>query len=154
MQDRNILVVPLAPGAPSTDLQPYFSTKEPTSLSIPVVFLYPQYSQSDIISSFDEDTTFGQHLSVMFPPDGTRPNWDVNGDYTVPSISLYVQTKRKRLLKVGKKTTLRLLCRNAASKPGEELDGLEMVDGHLSIIVLPRGQVEEEWIEDFKRQRD
>lgn len=90
---------------------------------------------------------------MMFPPEGARPAWDVAGDYTVPNLNIYAQTKRKRLLKIGKKMTLLDLCLNAAAKPGEEPDGLEMVDGHLSVIVLPKGTVEKEWIEDFKHQR-
>jgi len=49
--------------------------------------------------------------------------------------------------------TLADLCQSAAAKLGDEVDGLEMVDGHLSIIVLLKGDVEKRWIDDFKRER-
>jgi hypothetical protein len=146
-------VVPSAPGAPSLDLYPVLSDEQPPTLSVPIIFLYPQYSQSDIISSFNEDTMFTQHLEVMFPPAGARPGWDIMGQYTLENLVVYAQTKAKRLLKIGKKMTLADLFKHAAAKPGEKEDGLEMVDGHLSVVVLPKGSVEKEWIEEFKRQR-
>jgi Cns1/TTC4 Wheel domain len=134
-------------------MQPVLTADDPPNLSIPVIFLYPQYSQSDIISSFHEHSVFTEHLDVMFPPGGARPSWDLTGDYLVHNLVLYAQTKRKRLLKIGKKMTLASLCQSAAAKPSDEVDGLEMVDGHLSIIVLLKGDVETRWIDDFKRVR-
>ncbi|CCA67784.1 related to CNS1-cyclophilin seven suppressor [Serendipita indica DSM 11827] len=152
-QARSILVLPLAPGQPSLEHHPTLSNDDPPRLSVPMLFLYPQYSQSDIISSFHEDTRFTDHLEVMFPPEGTRPGWDLQGDYVLSNLVLYASTKRKRLLKIGKKTTLADLCNNAAAKTGEPVDGLEMVDGHLSVVVLPKGTVEKDWIDKFKIQR-
>lgn len=150
---RNIIIVSSPGGDTSSDMRPVLSADDPPNLTLPVIFLYPQYSQSDIISAFDEHSVFTEHLDVMFPPAGARPGWDVTGEYIVPSLSLYAQTKRKRLLKIGKKMTLADLCQSAAAKPGEEADGLEMVDGHLSIIVLLKGDVEKRWIDEFKRER-
>lgn len=153
LRARSILVLPLAPGQPSLEHHPTLSNDDPPRLSVPMLFLYPQYSQSDIISSFHEDTRFTDHLEVMFPPEGTRPGWDLQGDYVLSNLVLYASTKRKRLLKIGKKTTLADLCNNAAAKTGEPVDGLEMVDGHLSVVVLPKGTVEKDWIDKFKIQR-
>lgn len=34
----------------------------------PVLFLYPQYQQSDFIASFNDSHTFSAHLDEMFPP--------------------------------------------------------------------------------------
>jgi small subunit ribosomal protein S7e len=89
----------------------------------------------------------------MFPPGGTRPHWDLTGAYVVQNLVLYAQTKRKRLLKIGKKMTLASLCQSAAAKPGDDVDGLEMMDGHLSIIVLLKGDIEKHWVDNFKRER-
>jgi small subunit ribosomal protein S7e len=33
-------------------------------------------------------------------------------------------------------------------------DGIVLKDGLLSFIVLPKGEEEKKWIEEFKRQRD
>ena len=151
-QLRNIFAVQSPPGAPSVDIRPVLTPDDPPILSIPVIFLYPQYSQSDIISSFNEHSVFTEHLDVMFPPGGARPSWDLTGEYLVHDLVLYAQTKRKRLLKIGKKMTLASLCKSAGGKPEEE-DGLEMMDGHISIIVLLKGDIEKRWIDEFKHQR-
>ncbi|KAG8807622.1 hypothetical protein FRC17_004379 [Serendipita sp. 399] len=154
LKERNIIAVPNTIDDIPGDQQPYLSKDEPPSLHLPVLFLYPQYLQSDVISSFEEHTRFTDHLDLMFPPNGATPGWDAKGEYNVSNLALYASTKRKRLLKIGKRTTLAELCRNAAAKPGEEVDGLELVGGHLSIVVLPKGEVEQKWIDDFKKQRE
>ena len=123
-------------------------------LSVPVLFLYPQYAQSDVISAYYEHDPFTEHLRVMFPPEGARPNWDATGAYTTGNLSVYLQTRRKRLLKVGKKMTLADVFGRAAAKEGEETDGLELKEGCLHCVVLPRGTVEDDWVAEFKRSRD
>ncbi|XP_058408492.1 tetratricopeptide repeat protein 4 isoform X2 [Diceros bicornis minor] len=47
-------------------------------LSWPVLFLYPEYAQSDFISAFHEDSRFIDHLMVMF---GETPCWDLEQKY-------------------------------------------------------------------------
>lgn len=69
---------------------------------------------------------------------------------------VYVETKAKRLLKVGKELTLREVVRKACREPkdGVPRDGMILKDGLLSFVVLPKGSAEKGWIDDFKRQRD
>jgi small subunit ribosomal protein S7e len=89
----------------------------------------------------------------MFPPQAPRPEWDKRGEYVDGQLVVYAMTRRKRLLKVGKKMTLIDVCKAAKGKEGEPRDGLEVKDGCLTFVVLPKGDVEKKWIEDFKKSR-
>ena len=124
------------------------------TLIFPVFFLYPQYATSDIISQFVEDAPFAAHLAVMFPPQTHSPEWDVKREYISGELVVYATTHRKRLLKVGKKMTLRDVFFASKAKEGDPLDGLELKDGCLTFVVLPKGDVEKKWVEECKRQRD
>jgi tetratricopeptide (TPR) repeat protein len=130
-----------------------------TPLIFPVFFLYPVHFQSDLISHFHEDTTIASHLDVMFPAEmqGSLP-WDTKGEYVSSNLNVYATTKRKRLLKLGKKITLREIldkgARDADKDKGIERDGIVMMDGFISIVVLPKGEGEQKWIEHFKAERD
>ena len=66
---------------------------------------------------------------------------------------IYAMTHRRRLLKVGKNMTLLDVFKAARRKEGEPADGLELKDGCLTFVVLPKGAVEQEWIDDFKKNR-
>lgn len=134
--------------------------------------LYGEYAVSDLISDFNEETTFGENLDMMFPPKaGTpeaysddappRPEWDRKGAYTTDKVVVYAPTAHGRLLKVGRSLSLRQLM-DAAGKPytpkegggGEKTgDGLVMKDGCLSFVVLSKGEAEKEWIDRFKDER-
>jgi hypothetical protein len=115
--------------------------------------MYPQHGISDIISHFAEDTPFGAHLDAMFPPATPPPAFDPAGMlYTAKNLVVYAQTRRKRLFKVGRNTSLREVCAMAKSKEGG-VDGLEMKEGCLSFVVLPKGEVEKKWIDEFKASR-
>jgi len=118
-----------------------------------VFFLYPQYATSDIIWEFAEDTTFGAHIETMFPPNAPAPDWDLKREYLPANIVTYVPTYRKRLLKVGKRMTLRDVFKAAKAKEGQPTDGLEVKDGCLSFVVMPKGDVEAKWVEEFKQVR-
>eukprot|EP01125_Pyxidicula_operculata_P008277 TRINITY_DN2792_c0_g1_i2.p1 TRINITY_DN2792_c0_g1~~TRINITY_DN2792_c0_g1_i2.p1 ORF type:complete len:261 (-),score=66.44 TRINITY_DN2792_c0_g1_i2:11-793(-) len=54
----------------------------------PVVFVYEEYHQIDFIEDFAEDTCFGDHLSIMFPP-GEFCDWDTRKAYTYPDLEVY-----------------------------------------------------------------
>lgn len=154
-QGRNVLVV--MEQSPAVDMQfkPHFDPEDPTrnTLVFPVLFLYPQYATSDTIAKFVEDVPFSAHIERMFPPAVPPPSWDAKTEYTENTVVIYAATHRRRLLKVGKKLTLRDVLAKSAGKPGEPTDGLELKDGCLSFVVLPKGDVEKEWIENFKRSR-
>ena len=119
----------------------------------PVLLMYPQYATTDLISHFHEDTPFSAHLSAMFPPNAPPPEWDKKGEYVDGNLVVLGWTKRRRLLKIGKKMTLRDVLDRFAAKEGEPADGMELKDGCLSFVVLPKGDVEKEWIENFKKLR-
>jgi len=127
------------------------------TLIIPVFFLYPQHATSDLISHYDEDTPISGHLTDMFPSSSSenterRPEWDKNGEYLAPNLVVYAITHKKRLLKVGKKMCLLDVCAAAKGKDGE-VDGLEIKNGCISLVVLPKGEVESRWVEEFKTVR-
>src|SRR5438270_6856026 len=87
---------------------------ESQQLIWPVFFLYPEYKESDFITSFNEDTTFLDHLEVIF--EYPAP-WDVDNRYnTLNNLQIYfecdspsdgkINTKPK-LIKIGKKCNLK-----------------------------------------------
>lgn len=156
--ERSIIELPSAPSASSGALPyppPSFDPEDPGAMIFPVMFLYPQYATSDLIPTYHELTPFATHLSLMFPPQSPKPDWDVKGEYVDDGrLVVYAITKRKRILKVGKKMCLRDLFNAAKAKEGEkEKDGLEMKDGCISVVVLVKGEVEKNWVEEFKRNR-
>lgn len=124
MEDAKIELVPDA-------LDPINST-----LSFPVLLLYPLAAESDFIKSFNEMDTVGQHLEYILP----LP-WDVKGEYRDGKVvECYVEKKKGSLIKVGRKVTLLKV-----------LSGGEVVDGVVSIYVVPK-QKAAGWIEGWKRK--
>jgi hypothetical protein len=121
---------------------------------LPVWFAYPEHGVSDLVAAFGEGAAFGAHLDAMFPPGAPGPAWDPAGArYGAANLAVYAATRRGRLLKAGRKTTLRALCASAGAPPGDAPDGLEMKDGCLSFFVVPKGEFEKRWIDEFKSQR-
>jgi Cns1/TTC4 Wheel domain len=153
-QEKNIIPISQSDGS-TTGYEPHFDPEDPThkTLVVPVFFLYPEHSTSDVIAHFVEDTPFFAHLQTMFPPDAPAPEWDKKGEYTSGQLAIYAVTHRKRLLKVGQKMTLRDVCKASGAKEGEPRDGLELKDGCLTLVVVPKGRVEAKWVEEFKRSR-
>jgi hypothetical protein len=43
----------------------------------PVLFLYPEYGETDFIEEFDEDHVFSDHLDAVF---AEVPPWDAKGE--------------------------------------------------------------------------
>ncbi|KAJ3519505.1 hypothetical protein NMY22_g13162 [Coprinellus aureogranulatus] len=150
---RNLIEIPRPDGS-SNPYQPHFDSEDPSLLVLPVFFLYPQYAISDIIQEFYEDTSFEAHLERMFPPKGASPPWDEKGEYTYKNLVIYAMTHRKRLFKVGKKNTLRDIFKAAGGKPDGPKDGLEVKDGCITFAVLPKGEEESKWVEEFKKTRE
>jgi tetratricopeptide (TPR) repeat protein len=150
IQERNIVKLSDVPDG--TPYSTHFA--ESGSLVFPVWFLYPQHGVSDMIQEFSEDTAFGDHLDAMFSPDGPPPPFDPSqSQYTNSNLVVYATTHRKRALKCGKRTTLRELLASAKAKEGEKPDGIEMKDGCLNFVVVPKGDEEKKWIDEFKRNR-
>lgn len=133
---------------------PKFDPEDATgeTLILPVFFLYPEHATSDVIPEFVEDTTFGAHLTVMFPPGAPAQPWDTEGKYVDDrSLVVYAMTRRQRLLKVGRKMTLRDVFRVAGGSGTDgKSDGLEVKDGCLRFVLVPKGDVERKWVEEYK----
>ncbi|OAX39042.1 40S ribosomal protein S7 [Rhizopogon vinicolor AM-OR11-026] len=146
-KERNLFAVYNPKGSTENPYEPHFDPEDPErgTLIIPVFFLYPQYATSDVIAHFVEDTTFSTHIYQMFPPQAPPPIWDKSAQYTANNLIVYAMTRRKRLLKVGKKMTLRDVCNAAKGKEGEYDDGLELKDGCLTFVIVPKGEVEQNW---------
>lgn len=151
--------LPTVPLSTPTSWQPPDFIRTP--VVFPVLFLYPQHNQTDFISDFHEDTTIGDHLEQMFPLEarGSLP-WDPSGQYISRDLVSYVSTKRRRLLKVGKKLTLRQVLDQGARETEDskgkvvERDGVVLKDGILNVVVLPKGKAETEWVDKFKEARE
>jgi hypothetical protein len=62
-----------------------------STLSWPVLFLYPAELQSDFIQAVHEQDKLAAHLAQMFPPSGSKPDWDKNNVYTLDNIRVYVE---------------------------------------------------------------
>ncbi|KAI0347416.1 TPR-like protein [Trametopsis cervina] len=152
---RNLIVMISANDITGVEYQPHFDPEDSSkqTLIFPALFLYPQYATSDIVPEFVEDTPFSAHISIMFPPQAAAPDWDKNKEYVDGHLVIYAVTHRQRLLKVGKKMTLRDLFQASKAKEGEPADGLELKDNCLTFVVLPKGSVEQKWIDDFKAMR-
>ncbi|XP_068676608.1 tetratricopeptide repeat protein 4-like [Montipora foliosa] len=58
-------------------------------LSWPVMFVYPEYHETDFISSFCEDDRLSDHLYAMLEEES--PSWDTERKYQVASIEVYFE---------------------------------------------------------------
>jgi len=90
----------------------------------------------------------------MFPPQVPPPEWDKKQEYSANNLVVYATTNRKRLLKIGKKMTMRDVFKVSKGKEGTPRDGLELKDNCLTFVVLPRGDVESRWVEEYKKLRE
>lgn len=73
----------------------------------PVMFLYPEFTESDYIQSFSENHRLIDHLNHMFGVEVEPPPWDKSKRYTPDSINVYFEDREKeKLFKVGKDLTL------------------------------------------------
>ena len=114
-------------------------TADPTStLSFPVMLLYPVHAQTDFIKEFREIESLDDHLSYILPVP-----WDEKGEYTQTNVDCYMETLEGGLIKAGKKLSLLKLLTSRK---------LEVVDGLVKVMVVPKNQASQ-WIEDFKKRR-
>lgn len=59
----------------------------------PVLFLYPEHSQTDFISAFCENSSFMDHLAVMFGEE--LPPWDSERKYQPQNLQLFFEDPEK-----------------------------------------------------------
>jgi hypothetical protein len=62
-----------------------------SELHWPVVFLYPESMQFDIVADFNENQTFSDHLAEMFPPKVPSPAWDTERKYALGNLQVFYQ---------------------------------------------------------------
>ncbi len=67
------------------------SLDEKGNVHWPVVFLYPEFLQSDVVQDVHELTALTDHLAEMFPPKGSAPPWDRKGVYTLGNLEVFVE---------------------------------------------------------------
>ena len=109
-----------------------------STLSFPVMLLYPVHAQTDFIKRFQEDESLGDHLSYILPVP-----WDEADDYRTANVECYMETIEGGLIKAGKKLSLSKLLSSGK---------LEVTDGLVRVSVVPENKAAE-WIEEFKKRR-
>lgn len=72
-----------------------------STLSLPVMILYPVHAQTDFIKQFQERESLNDHLSYIFPVP-----WDEEHEYTSENVECYMETREGGLIKAGKKLSL------------------------------------------------
>ncbi|XP_004348952.1 hypothetical protein CAOG_02202 [Capsaspora owczarzaki ATCC 30864] len=88
---------------------------EDGSLCWPVFFLYPEYEQSELVSSFHEQATIGEQMENMFPDDAPPAPWDSNKFYTRhDALEVFFEEQLPANAKSG---TIPKLVRVSKSKP-------------------------------------
>ena len=123
-------------------------------LTFPVLFLYPEFNQSDIISAFKESDTFYSHFELMF---GEPSPWDPNHTYHAQTLDWYFETKVEKYSKTPQELVSCLKSVNAVGAPAQTApqkyvlmtlkDVLQnpkhtIVNGVVQIIVLSRNSPE------------
>lgn len=101
----------------------------------PVILYYPEHKISELIAKFDEESTFNDHLSVMF--DDERAPWDEKYNYNNRAIIVFFEhrsrglphTRKPRIRKVNKADCLRKILQDPE---------MAIVDGCATFLLLSR----------------
>ncbi|MCJ1473659.1 hypothetical protein MMC13_002310 [Lambiella insularis] len=109
-----------------------------STLTFPLVLLYPLHLQSDFIKAFGEEQSLLGHLGYLLP----LP-WDEKREYSSQGVEAYMETKEGGLMKWGKK--LPLLKVLSGGK-------VEVVDGIVRANLLPKVRADE-WIREVKKRK-
>ncbi|XP_014661985.1 PREDICTED: tetratricopeptide repeat protein 4-like [Priapulus caudatus] len=77
------------------------------ALNWPVMFMYPEYKETDFIEVFNENSRFIDHLEVMFNSEIRIP-WDSENKYNSANIQVYFEDRdEQKLYNVDKASSLR-----------------------------------------------
>jgi hypothetical protein len=109
-----------------------------STLSFPVMLLYPLHAQSDFVKAFSEREKLQEHLEYIFP----LP-WDTDQEYSLDNVEAYMETTTGGLIKAGKKLALGKILGSGK---------VEVVDGLVKMNVVPKDKASS-WIDEFKRRR-
>lgn len=73
----------------------------------PVMFMYPEHTETDYIQTFAENHRLIDHLSHMFGVEIDPPPWDPDRRYKPHTINVYFEDREnEKLVKVNKESTL------------------------------------------------
>ncbi|KAF1963392.1 hypothetical protein CC80DRAFT_511749 [Byssothecium circinans] len=100
-----------------------------STLTFPVILLYPSHGQSDFVKAFSEFDTITMHLDYIFP----LP-WDEGKEYSVDGVEAYMETIAGGLMKVGKKMKLHKILGSGKC---------DVADGLVRMNIVPKGRAEE-----------
>ncbi|MCJ1287919.1 hypothetical protein MMC26_007271 [Xylographa opegraphella] len=109
-----------------------------STLTFPLLLLYPLHAKSDFIKAFGEEQSVSRHLGYLLP----LP-WDEKQEYSQNSIEAYMETKEGGLIKWGKKVPLLKVLSGGK---------VEIVDGIVRASLLPKARAEE-WIQEMKTRK-
>lgn len=80
---------------------------EDGNLHWPVLFLYPEYGQTDFIQNFHENSTFEEHMLQMFGSGAEPAAWDEERKYMPDSLQIFFEDQdTETLYPVSKYNTL------------------------------------------------
>ncbi|GIZ48983.1 hypothetical protein CKM354_001202400 [Cercospora kikuchii] len=117
-----------------------------STLTFPVLFLYPLAAQTDFVKAFQETETLLQHLEYLLPVpwEEEETSSSAEKEYASPeAVECYMETSSGGLIKAGKKLVLGKLLGSGK---------MEIVDGLVRVFVVPKKRAGE-WIEKFKERR-
>merc|ERR1712241_1140652 len=80
----------------------HFSAEADNTLIWPVLFMYPEYGETDLIEEFEEiGQTFSDHLQAMFGHGIERPVWDIQNRYHPERLKIYYEDRNTNPDKVA-----------------------------------------------------
>nr|ACO15148.1 Tetratricopeptide repeat protein 4 [Caligus clemensi] len=101
------------------------------SLIWPLIFVYPEFHQSDFIQEFSEEDLFRDHINAVFDPQAEPPPWDSQNHYLPSEVQAFFKVaERDSIVKIetGKQSLKDVLCDKRFC----------VVDGLPEIIILSR----------------
>lgn len=72
----------------------------------PVMFIYPEYQETDFIQEFSENDCIADHLIAMFGPDAPPAPWDSDHKYVAKNLRIFFEDKDNKLCKVDTNCSL------------------------------------------------
>ena len=108
-----------------------------STLTVPMLLLYPLTGQTDFIKGCNEQSTITEHLEYVLPPP-----WDEKGEYISESVDCLMETTSGGIVKVGKKLTLNRVLSG---------HNVELVDNMAKLQIIPKARVND-WIMALKKK--
>jgi len=96
----------LEPCHPAAAQKPVHVDPESGELVFPVLFMYPEFGETDFIEEWRENEAVEQHIQVMFGAGAERPPWDINNRYTPSSLVVYLEDESSNLIHIPSNYTL------------------------------------------------